>query len=123
MRIALPNADDINEKNVVQAVQQVVRALETTSDMGGFHDSKAEEEIRLLRQEMRAGFEKLNEGQQEANKRLDKVEGKLEDLEGELKGTNQRLDKVEGRLENLEHSQNQMVDLLRMIADNTKPRD
>ncbi len=105
MRIALPNAEEVNDSNVVQAVQQVIRALEKNSDMGGVHDSKAEEEIRLLRQEMRAGFERLGDETKVLRKE-----------------TNERLDKVEGRLENLEHSQNQMVDLLRMIAENTKPR-
>jgi hypothetical protein len=117
MKIALPNADQINETNVVSAVKQIIHALEITSDLGGFHDSETREELRLLRSEMRAGFENLNErvshleiAQVETNRRL-----------GTLESTVQvGFQELTVRFDQLDHGQQQMVELLRQIAHNTK---
>ncbi|MGK5094547.1 hypothetical protein WDW89_21360 [Deltaproteobacteria bacterium TL4] len=141
MRLSLPNVDQINESNVVSSVKQIVKALETEADLYGYHDTVLYEEIRKLREENNTGFKYLKIGQELANERLNNVdqrllsvdqrllsvdqrllslEGKVVNLETQQKETNQQLNQTNQRLEHLESSQEQMVELLRMIAHNTK---
>lgn len=93
-------------KLVVSAIKTLDKRTESMADLTGSQDMSVMSAIVDLKNE--------------TNERLDRVEGRLANLETEVKGVKSELKGVNQRLGNLENSQNEMVDLLKVIAENTK---
>ncbi len=113
MRIALPNAAEVNESNVVQTLRQVIRALESETDLGGHHDTQLHEEVRELRGDIVRLEQKVDDGFQELRTEMRQTR---EDLQSEIRQTREDLQSE------MQQAREETVDLLRIIAKNTEPK-
>lgn len=99
--LELLKTDNITQENMLEAVRRINETI--------LRDHKS---MKTLQRELADRDEKL----------LNEISG----VKKELQGTNQRLESLEKstnkRLESLEIGQNKMIDLLGMIAENTKSK-
>ena len=98
--------EKITEKNQLEALKRVNNAVIKVTDKGLDRDLRVLTELQEIKQE-----------QHETNQRLDKVEDRLMSVETTL---NNGFQELTNKFDQLDQGQNRMIELLGMIAENTK---
>lgn len=107
--IQLPNISEVTQSNSLDALKKVILAVQELSDQAGGRDT--------------ALLEKISENQRETNKKLVVLDTDIKDLKSTMEmGFNHLADKIEEQTKLFNNKFDAQTDLLRQIAENTKPR-